>query len=446
MALWLPCRLVVLLELFILWHSFKPCTADIHPLDGVCKLNNETVFDQYASTLIPPEKRFMLFVSNILTGLKDVESIAYNHVKCTGAINNDVIIQPCNSSKLSQKWFQTQNHLINIALGKCLTSNVNQGNQLSLADCKLNDHNQKWVCSGGNDISSILSSNGHRISYINESQTLQLVQAETEWNLGIAGKDAIPVHQATAVTKLCVAQNPFCSRPNPGVRSQLVTSQVAIQKLLHLPQKIILKHSEDAFKHCYSVGEVVLTVCPIGHVAIGSQSKMYQASTCLGGGLWSEQHPLHCVKRRCGRPKDGFHSTFLPETVYWYGDVVRYTCQADCLPDSSTRICGPDGQWSGSPLNCKHSCYFSLNRNSGTVRSPNYPQPYPPKTNCKWFIKVGEGLRLVLWFRDFFIEPGSPFTTNCRHDVFYVNDTNLRDGITQYCGSLYPEHWIATGN
>ncbi|XP_002125329.2 uncharacterized protein LOC100176423 [Ciona intestinalis] len=442
MALWWPCRSAV----FQVFALLCLCSVQ-QALGDVCEPSNGTLlFDQYTTPLIPPERRFMLFASDLSeVNSKSVETLDFDHAKCIEAENETVVIRPCNSSIVSQKWYQLHNQLVSIPIGKCITSESNNfDTHLRLEHCKTNQPSQKWSCLHPNSTEVLLSGTGRFLAV--SSGTVRNVDTKpANWRWKIADNSGEILEKNPAAKRLCLISTSSCPFPKQGVRSYFVTSDTALAKVMHLPKDLVLKHLGDTIKMCYTIGNNILAACPLGFVALGSQTKQHQEKTCIAGGAWSEQQPLHCVRRNCGRPDEGHHSTFIAESGHLYGDVVHYTCDAEYIPDRSSRICGPDGRWSGFALYCKHSCQFYLTDNSGTVRSLNYPQPYPSSKNCEWKIKVQQGLRVVFWFRDFFIEPGSPFTGDCRHDVFYINDS-IGDRIEQFCGSLYPESWIAASN
>lgn len=62
-------------------------------------------------------------------------------------------------------------------------------------------------------------------------------------------------------------------------------------------------------------------------------------------------------------------------------------------------------------------CGGHLNRNSGTISSPNYPKAYPKNIVCEWLIEVDYGSSIVMEFIDIDIE----VTDNCEFDHIRVN-------------------------
>jgi len=49
--------------------------------------------------------------------------------------------------------------------------------------------------------------------------------------------------------------------------------------------------------------------------------------------------------------------------------------------------------------------------------SPNYPDKYPPNTDCVWHITVDPGRQAVLTFSDFHLE----YSYDCRKDYLTVS-------------------------
>ena len=65
-------------------------------------------------------------------------------------------------------------------------------------------------------------------------------------------------------------------------------------------------------------------------------------------------------------------------------------------------------------------CNTKLTSPSGTIITPNYPSPYPSSITCKWVITVKVGLRIALFFLDFYTERGSIFYSSCRYDYLVI--------------------------
>ncbi|XP_048238876.1 cubilin-like [Haliotis rufescens] len=62
------------------------------------------------------------------------------------------------------------------------------------------------------------------------------------------------------------------------------------------------------------------------------------------------------------------------------------------------------------------ACGGSLTRTYGTIKSPNYPNPYPHGTNCLWTITAPNNYYIKLTINDFHVESHS----NCNYDALEV--------------------------
>ncbi|KAL0972693.1 hypothetical protein UPYG_G00193570 [Umbra pygmaea] len=82
-------------------------------------------------------------------------------------------------------------------------------------------------------------------------------------------------------------------------------------------------------------------------------------------------------------------------------------------------------------------CGGTLSGESGTFKTPNYPNYYPPNTNCEWNIQVPDGKLVKVQFITFLLkEPGQNNTKDCKKDYVEINNN-------RYCGELPP---ISTSN
>ncbi|KAL5009945.1 hypothetical protein ScPMuIL_012250 [Solemya velum] len=81
------------------------------------------------------------------------------------------------------------------------------------------------------------------------------------------------------------------------------------------------------------------------------------------------------------------------------------------------------------------TCGGTQEFDTGILQSPNYPQNYPHKTLCEWYIKVLPGYRISLVFLDFELED-----SDCRYDYVNIYDGFLEDSprLAQYCGKAVP--------
>ena len=55
-------------------------------------------------------------------------------------------------------------------------------------------------------------------------------------------------------------------------------------------------------------------------------------------------------------------------------------------------------------------------KQSGEIKSPNYPNRYPPTTTCKWTINVEPGQSIEITFRNFELE----YERRCPYDYVEV--------------------------
>lgn len=63
-------------------------------------------------------------------------------------------------------------------------------------------------------------------------------------------------------------------------------------------------------------------------------------------------------------------------------------------------------------------CGGEVNREEGTLQSPNYPEDYRPNKECIWKITVPEGYQVALKFQSFEIENHD----NCMYDYLEIHD------------------------
>uniref|UniRef100_A0A4W4H263 Suppressor of tumorigenicity 14 protein homolog n=1 Tax=Electrophorus electricus TaxID=8005 RepID=A0A4W4H263_ELEEL len=82
------------------------------------------------------------------------------------------------------------------------------------------------------------------------------------------------------------------------------------------------------------------------------------------------------------------------------------------------------------------TCGGALSGMSGTLKSPNYPNYYPPLIKCEWTIQVPANMHVKLVFSKFMMSVGMP--NSCLKDYVQVNDEKL-------CGDL-PSNTVKTSN
>ena len=81
---------------------------------------------------------------------------------------------------------------------------------------------------------------------------------------------------------------------------------------------------------------------------------------------------------------------------------------------------------------------------TGDIMSPNYPDNYPHRANCKYTIAIASGLQIALVFQDFAIENHA----SCRYDNLKIFDgaNNTSPLLGTFCGTLSPGRIVSTGN
>ncbi|KAJ6650250.1 hypothetical protein lerEdw1_013465 [Lerista edwardsae] len=83
-------------------------------------------------------------------------------------------------------------------------------------------------------------------------------------------------------------------------------------------------------------------------------------------------------------------------------------------------------------------CGGVLHGPQGSFSSPNYPDPYPSNTLCRWHIQVAEGMAIQLKVGVLDIESSA----SCLYDrleIYKEQDAaSLWDGSTRYCGTVAP--------
>ena len=73
---------------------------------------------------------------------------------------------------------------------------------------------------------------------------------------------------------------------------------------------------------------------------------------------------------------------------------------------------------------------------SGSIHSPNYPNPYDSNDDCAWILEVDPNHRIEFTFIDFDVEPHS----NCSYDyvALYDGPTEQDPLILLHCGQNVP--------
>uniref|UniRef100_A0A3B5L191 Cubilin n=1 Tax=Xiphophorus couchianus TaxID=32473 RepID=A0A3B5L191_9TELE len=113
------------------------------------------------------------------------------------------------------------------------------------------------------------------------------------------------------------------------------------------------------------------------------------------------------------------------------------------LADHSISKGGFFASWSAD----SSGCGGVIHADTGTIKSPNYPQNFPANTECFWQIIAHEGNHLEMSFGDNFEIPDS--TGSCQTSYIKVwsgSTQNSEDLLVTGCGSLAPEPVVAPYN
>ncbi|CAN9503559.1 unnamed protein product [Ophioblennius macclurei] len=109
----------------------------------------------------------------------------------------------------------------------------------------------------------------------------------------------------------------------------------------------------------------------------------------------------------CGDNSDeelcvGSPFSFQPCSLNQFPCLSRYTRVYTCLPHSLRCDGSIDCQDLGDEIDCDlPTCGEWLRNFYGSFSSPNYPDFYPPGSNCTWLIDTGDHRKVILRFTDF---------------------------------------------
>ncbi|KAF1372077.1 hypothetical protein PFLUV_G00260610 [Perca fluviatilis] len=94
--------------------------------------------------------------------------------------------------------------------------------------------------------------------------------------------------------------------------------------------------------------------------------------------------------------------SFQPCSLNQFPCLSRYTRIYTCLPHSLRCDGSIDCQDLGDEIDCDvPTCGERLRNFYGSFSSPNYPDFYPPGSNCTWLIDTGDHRKVILRFTDF---------------------------------------------
>ncbi|TRY65077.1 hypothetical protein DNTS_006077, partial [Danionella cerebrum] len=104
----------------------------------------------------------------------------------------------------------------------------------------------------------------------------------------------------------------------------------------------------------------------------------------------------------CIQPNPSAFFSFQPCAFNQFPCLSRYTRVYTCLPESLKCDGSIDCQDLGDEIDCDvPTCGEWLRNFYGTFSSPNYPDFYPPGSNCTWLIDTGDHRKVILRFMDF---------------------------------------------
>ncbi|XP_071223393.1 low-density lipoprotein receptor-related protein 12-like [Salvelinus alpinus] len=104
----------------------------------------------------------------------------------------------------------------------------------------------------------------------------------------------------------------------------------------------------------------------------------------------------------CVQPNPSAAFSFQPCAFNQFPCLSRYTRVYTCLHESLKCDGSIDCQDLGDEIDCDvPTCGEWLRNFYGTFSSPNYPDFYPPGSNCTWLIDTGDHRKVILRFMDF---------------------------------------------
>lgn len=118
--------------------------------------------------------------------------------------------------------------------------------------------------------------------------------------------------------------------------------------------------------------------------------------------------------------------SFQPCSLDHFPCLSRYTRIYTCLPHSLRCDGSIDCQDLGDEMDCEApSCGETLRNFYGSFSSPNYPDFYPPGSNCTWLVDTGDHRKVILRFSDFKLD-----------GTGYGDYVKVYDGLEEHPGRL----------
>ncbi|XP_063307235.1 low-density lipoprotein receptor-related protein 12 [Pelobates fuscus] len=107
-------------------------------------------------------------------------------------------------------------------------------------------------------------------------------------------------------------------------------------------------------------------------------------------------------EKLCAKVNRPTLASFEPCTYNQFQCLSRFTKAYTCLPNSLKCDGNIDCLDLGDEIDCDMpTCGQSLKYFYGAFSSPNYPDFYPPGSNCTWLIDTGDRRKVILRFTDF---------------------------------------------
>ena len=86
-------------------------------------------------------------------------------------------------------------------------------------------------------------------------------------------------------------------------------------------------------------------------------------------------------------------------------------------------------------------CGGRIKGEKGTIKSPNYPSPYPTGVTCRWIVEAPKSKIVVLDFKSIDIEKSK----KCRYDSVEVLDGGTVRSFFSFLVSHNQSFWVGGG-